>query len=616
MEYDPLESWDKLRLDAEDNPSYENMQKIVESIERTVVANPQRVKDDQILQNHFHEDFDAILAKYPYLTQYWRKYVTIEYTVNGLTKSVEILERAVNAFPQSLDLWIDYINIELANKLDDKTSLESLFERAKKNIGRQFLSHRFWDVYLPWQESNKGRNSNEFLNLYLELIQIPLHQYARYFEAFTELRQNFAASDLLGTSTDDHLLDTVLKKHRVKREDLDDKPEVLDDYFGQVFASTQKATNDSWKYEKCIERTDFDPSPLSSTDLDNWTRYLTFEESQGDFRQIVSLYERCLITTYLYEQFWMSYLKYLETQPSTDLLGVIERARAALPDQANVTYYYASYVERTDPEAAFKVYLSQVKEQPSSVEPISRIFGYLCRHDSNATSEAIACVAKYADEKPAKRQKPLTKSDKFDQLFPLLNDNNISQLLVEVAQKQWLQEHNVKATRRLLITYFKKDFMRSSVNYWRLFTQFEISQRNEKNVANIINYIKYDGEMPTETVNELIANYIDLALKNSTKKELSRTWRDLIRLQLEIDPHSSLAMKHFLKIRMDPDGHEENTNKKLLMENGQPPGVSVRRPRITNPIPHDAIITETPALPKLSGVESANAAAKSYKDRT
>lgn len=56
--------------------------------------------------------------------------------------------------------------------------------------------------------------------------------------------------------------------------------------------------------KKKIKRPYFHVKPLERLQLKNWRDYLDFEISQGDPRRIEFLFERCVISCALYEDFW------------------------------------------------------------------------------------------------------------------------------------------------------------------------------------------------------------------------------------------------------------------------------------------------------------------------
>lgn len=45
--------------------------------------------------------------------------------------------------------------------------------------------------------------------------------------------------------------------------------------------------------------------PLEKTQLKNWKEYLDFEIENGTHERVVVLFERCVISCALYEEFWI-----------------------------------------------------------------------------------------------------------------------------------------------------------------------------------------------------------------------------------------------------------------------------------------------------------------------
>ncbi|QPG76105.1 hypothetical protein FOA43_003491 [Brettanomyces nanus] len=610
--------------------------RLLDYIEDIVDINTDEIKQSEPLQQRAHFDFDRILNKFPYLTSYWKRYVTVEYALNGLESSALILERAVLSFPQCIDLWIDYINIVVANKLKIDSEVKKLFEEASHHVGRQYMSDPFWDLYLEWEEKHSGKNSNAYIDLYLTIIRIPLHQYARYFEAFSSLRDSFTIKDLIPEqhliSHEDTTLISSMQSLKLKSienwDQLNDKSAslLLQDYFYRVFVETEKGTNSRWEYESKIDRIEFDATPVTDEDLDAWNTYLDYEETQGDVAQIISLYERCLIPTCSYQSIWIRYLKFLiaETHDNDRIVYLFNRAcDTFVPKEfTNIRYMFAKFYEETlhDFDGAKEVYFSLVSEYPYECRPVTETFQFLYRQNKDKDSvvkDALTTVKIYIQDHYDIVRNPrkitslggsIIKSTHFQALYRLLNFKNVSQLIVEAGKVFWLERHLIKKTRQLLISLFKEDLVKSSIPYWYFFFKFELCQRNKKNLSNIVNYIKYFAQMPIAEVNYLISAYNDFAFKNSSKAELIGTSREIVRHYLETDVESSTAMKHFLKSRLSTDRNEELTNKRLQVENGHPSGKRDGRPRINNTIDYTLRLSEigVPALPEFSNVERAN----------
>lgn len=629
--------WLTLQKEVESEPEdFSKWTKLIDEIEQQVAQNTNEISSSHDVKKVIHYDFDRLLGRYPFLSQVWKQYVTIEYTLSGLESSAKVLERAVKAFPQSLDLWLDYININITNKLLPADGIRSLFQKALKLVGRQFMAHPIWDLYIEWEEQNSGHNSNEYLNIYLQIIWIPLYEYARYFEAFTDLRSHFTIRDLIPENTSNTVLSNVLDQLKINGtnwDELDDEKlqTLIDTYFKAIFARTQKGTNERWKYESAITRLQFEPKPVSDEDFKCWADYLDFEEKNGDIEQIICLYERCLITECQYQSVWMRYIRFLiqNTTNEDKVLQCFNNAinRFLLKTDLKIRYMFSKYYELKlhDTEKAENILLEVVKQNPAEYEPVGRIFRLIYRHAKDKDiiiKDALACVMnihldmtkKDNISNPRKKRRvdasvTEIKSAKLANLTHILNFKNCSQLVVEVGKIYWLDRHSIKETREVLIKFFNFRIMRSSEPYWLFFVKFEMCEGNTHNLTNIVNYIKFYSEMSITVTNTILSEYNSYMLKNGTTEQISNISRELIRNTLECDMESSTAMKHFLKARLDRDLNEKAVNKRLISENGHPSGVAEARPLISNQIDYELGISElgTAPIPRFSQVERANA---------
>lgn len=60
-----------------------------------------------------------------------------------------------------------------------------------------------------------------------------------------------------------------------------------------------------WTFEEGIKRPYFHVKPLEKAQLKNWKEYLEFEIENGTHERVVVLFERCVISCALYEEFWI-----------------------------------------------------------------------------------------------------------------------------------------------------------------------------------------------------------------------------------------------------------------------------------------------------------------------
>lgn len=172
-----------------------------------------------------------------------------------------------------------------------------MFKRAASCVGLDFLAHPFWDKYIEFVETRLV-DPKRLLLLLDDIVLIPMHQYARYYEKWRGIRANMNIKEDLdqltletfykeiqeenGTSMTQDEMDVLLKE-KVNAQTL------------AVYKKTQDGTNKRWVYEAEIKRPYFHVKPLDRPQLQNWSKYLDFEENLKDVSRIRALYERCLV---------------------------------------------------------------------------------------------------------------------------------------------------------------------------------------------------------------------------------------------------------------------------------------------------------------------------------
>ena len=171
----------------------------------------------------------------------------------------------------------------------------SLFERGAAAVGYDFMSHPFWDKYLEFEESRQ--NVHGQIALLERIIRLPLHQYARYFEKYTQITSKAPLEEWL---TPDELLSLQTKVQS-------DMPEKIGQDFDDevksqalalktaIYTANQEAVTKRWVFESGIKRSYFHIKPLDEVQKTNWKKYLDFEEEEGDIARIYALYERCVV---------------------------------------------------------------------------------------------------------------------------------------------------------------------------------------------------------------------------------------------------------------------------------------------------------------------------------
>lgn len=157
-----------------------------------------------------------------------------------------------------------------------------------------------------------------------------MHQYARYYERFRTLCHSrplpeTAPEDTLARfkSEVDSEAAAYGKNQRPELEIERDIRAKIDGLYYEIFTATQNEVSKRWTWESENKRPYFHVTELEHSQLQNWRKYLDFEEAEGDFNRIVCLYERCLVTCAFYDEFWFRYARWMSAQP-----GKVEEVRS------------------------------------------------------------------------------------------------------------------------------------------------------------------------------------------------------------------------------------------------------------------------------------------------
>jgi pre-mRNA-processing factor 39 len=203
------------------------------------------------------------------------------------------------------------------------TRHHSLFERGATFVGLDFLAHPFWDKYIEYEERQEAQD--RIYAIHARIIRIPMHQYARYYEKFRTLSHSrplaeIAPADVIARFRSEIEAESMAYGG-ASRQELEIERDIrakVDGMYYEVFTSTQNEVSKRWTYESENKRPYFHVTELEHSQLNNWRKYLDFEEAEGDYNRIVCLYERCLVTCALYDEFWFRYVRWMSAQAGKD----------------------------------------------------------------------------------------------------------------------------------------------------------------------------------------------------------------------------------------------------------------------------------------------------------
>ncbi|KAH0556595.1 pre-mRNA-processing factor 39 [Cotesia glomerata] len=282
------------------------------------------------------EAYSKFLERYPYCYGYWRKYADYEKKKGNPDNVQTVFDNGLQAISLSVDLWLHYINHCKSIYEEDEEKMREQYERAIEACGLEFRSDRLWESYIKWE--TEGKRFSRVTALYDRLLCVPTLGYMTHFESFQEFVSVNSPNRIL--NVDDFLALRAEVKAMLKAEETpaaaptDDAPpgEELPPHEApptdeetraireKIISSRRKmhkanvnAVAARWAFEEGIKRPYFHVKPLERCQLKNWKEYLDFEIEQKDEKRIIILFERCLIACALYDEFWLRFIRYLES---------------------------------------------------------------------------------------------------------------------------------------------------------------------------------------------------------------------------------------------------------------------------------------------------------------
>lgn len=453
--------------------------------------------------------FDKFLTKFPLLFGYWIKYAQLEqqYGDEELVKTV--YERAVAAFPNSIELWVQYLDLET-----DRDRKRALFRRASGLVGQDFLAHPFWDKYLEFCADD---DQVEVVKVLEEIIHIPLHQYARYYEKYREL----------GAET----------------------PESQ-----ETFQRTATRTNERWQYESRITRNYFHVVELDTDQLDNWDAYLDYMEHNAAIHETVALYERALVPGALYEGLWLRYARWRNaTQPHAqeDVRNVYRRAAVMVPRaRPQVRYQWCLFEESVG-------HVTLARDILDSLGPSidTRQF----------SSELVAewVVHRVGVERRAARSKKQFTDFMEQQLKNVHDDVRLPVYAALYAWHLWKMENKAKRAYDVFQRHYNKGM--DSAFFCVRFFIFSLETQPIESTHQLWERLMVDAAVPPSTLSDMAHVLMD-ALKTSTEPNAMQLY-----LEVDREVNSPLVNRKLWKRKLNKP---QAVERRLKLENGHP-GVEI-----------------------------------------
>jgi len=390
--------------------------------------------------------------------------------------------------------------------------MHRLFERGATSVGLDFLSHPFWDKYLEFEE--RLESFDRIFAILGRIIYIPMHQYARYFEKYRQMAQSrpIAATAPPSQLTQFQLdLENEGAGYKAGRSQTEVERELrarIDNYHLEIFRRTQTETTKRWTYESEIKRPYFHVTDLDEAQVANWRKYLDLEEAEGDYTRIHFLYERCLVTCALHDEFWLRYARWMLGQPGKEeeVRNIYQRASClfvpiALPITRLQYAYFEESAGRVD--IAKDIHEAILFNLPGHVGTIVSLANLTRRHFG---LEAAVAVYQFQLEQPT------------------IDIASKAALVAEWAKLLWKVKGSPEEARQV----FQKNqhWYSESSAFWSNYLRFEIDQPTSseaeqthyEEIKKVVDEILTKSRLPEATLQELVSMYMRYLLERGTKE--------------------------------------------------------------------------------------------------
>ncbi|XP_076960367.1 pre-mRNA-processing factor 39-2-like [Bidens hawaiensis] len=343
---------DAYEVVAGDSLDFDSWTALISEIEKTYPDNIKAVSSV----------YESFLSWFPLCHGYWKKYADHMARLCNVEKAVEVYEQAVQSATYSVALWVDYCSFSI-HAFADPFDVRRIFERGLSFVGKDFLCHKLWDLYIRFELSQQ--QWSVLAHLLIRALKFPTKSLHKYYDNFKELAA-FVEEDMSFSKSfnlEPYVADSYIEAAASNDEIYNAIKELQDSSSVDLRSKALKKLNviaELYYYKSCrlheqidyfenyMERDLFNVKPLDDEDLQNWHNYLDFIEKQEDFVWAVKVYERCLIPCANYPEFWMRYVEFMESNGGRELANfALERAtQVFLKNVSEVHIFNARFREK------------------------------------------------------------------------------------------------------------------------------------------------------------------------------------------------------------------------------------------------------------------------------
>lgn len=524
-------------------------------------------KSAQTIKNAVQTTYSKLLLRFPYLTEHWKRFLIVQYKMNGLELSLDTLRQGTSSNPQSVSLWVDYLGALLAvyeTKPETEKSaylkeIRKQFQEVGQVIGLNYNSDPFWNKYIEFETKYASETpSLALLELYKHLISVPLYQYAQYYNQFAEISKSYKVDQIITDKTVLLQFLAQFSKTRVDELSILEQHQIIDSYNYNIFSETQKKVTEKWEYESLLTYQEFSLLDLEEIEKQSeaWVKYADYEigclqNTQGEKRNdqikiITSVFERALVPNCFNQSLWLKYIKFSreniteKTEMFQQTKAIFDRAIFTFVplDESNIRKEYITFLMLMDKFdlcneflldtirlfsgiSGNRIYVKNAyihdikqlitlwKEYTNEKKLLTALEGFISAHferiDRYKKEAEPTTITEEEKDKYELKPSYLTAFSRF------LNGDGICVVATEYLR---LLKDEVKI-RSFYNKYHREEVFSLSVQFWKFFLEFEgYKQQNLVNLRTVISYIKQKTALPKQAVDAFIDIYYEVTCAN------------------------------------------------------------------------------------------------------
>lgn len=359
-------------------------------------------------------------------------------------------------------------------------------------------------------------------------FQLPIYQFDRYYQKLSVFIGTRAIEELAELDVLEDLRSQVSLENKGQPEKAPLELERLlrqkiAAHYYEVYGRVQTDVQNRWNYEQAIKRAYFHVTELEDAELENWRKYLDYEEKQGDFTRTSFLYERCLVACALYDEFWLRYARWMYSQEGKEENTRIIYMRAScifVPIEApTVRLNWARLEEKIGRTSiARDIYISILEQAPGHRETLIALANVERRNEGN--DAAVRILDDYIAQSPT-------------QIGGVL--------AAEQARILWQSKGSVDEARQIFKD--KHENFADSQEFWLKYLEFEIAQPSteldeaHKRVKAVHDLVRSKSRLPSSLAKGLSHFYMDFLMDRGGKDAAE----EYLRLDREVNGYVSSA---------------------------------------------------------------------------